>query len=533
MQCVPSNLLVKQTLILSKICAVGMILGLVACQRAEPQVSRLKPLPQDPNVQVYMNQDQAEQYSEPYRSVTRSGSNLEQVLINAIASAKTSIDVAVQEFRLPGVAKALRDRAATGVKVRVILENTYARPYSRYSSADVAKLSDREKDRYEEARKLIDQNGDNQLSETEIAERDALVILDNARIPRIDDTADGSRGSGLMHHKFVVVDQSTVIVTSANFTLSDVHGDLRNPGSRGNANNLVRIQSSEVAKLFTEEFNLLWSGKFGVKKPQRSLQEIRVGDSTIAVQFSPSSAKVPWEETTNGLIASILGQATQSIDLALFVFSEQELADEIAAKNQPGIAIRALIEPSFAYRSYSELLDMLGVAFGDNCKLERNNRPWLSPLKTAGVPQLPPGDMLHHKFGVVDRHTIVAGSHNWTPAANRNNDETLIVIRNPIVAAHYDREFERLFSSAILGIPAKVQQKIDQHRQKCPQVESTDAIINLNTATLEQLEALPGVGKGLAKRIIAARPIRSLEDLDRIPGVGAKVLDQVRDRVTW
>jgi phosphatidylserine/phosphatidylglycerophosphate/cardiolipin synthase-like enzyme len=519
----------------SKICAIAVTIGLAACQRAEPQVVRPKLLPQDPNIQVYMNQDQASQYTEPYRKITRSGTDLEQVLIDTIVSAKSSIDVAVQEFRLPRVAKALRDRAAAGVKIRVILENTYSRPYSAYTLDDVAKLPDREKDRYQEARTLIDQNGDDQLSPSEIQQMDALMILDNAKIPRIDDTYDGSQGSGLMHHKFLVVDHKFVIVTSANFTTSDIFGDFRTESSQGNANNLLKIQSAELAQLFTQEFNFMWNRQFGVKKPYRSPQEIKVGKVTIAVQFSPSSGKIPWKDTTNGLIANVLEQATQSIDLALFVFSEQDLVNAIAPNHQQGLSIRALIEPSFAYRSYSEGLDMLGVSLSNSCKSESINRPWQSPIKTVGVPQLPPGDMLHHKFGIVDRHTVITGSHNWTPAANRGNDETLIVIRDSTVAAQFHQEFERLYSAAILGIPPAIQRKIDAHRQKCSPTDSANfnGLVNLNTASLEELETLPGVGKGMAKRIMAARPIRSWEDVDRIPGVGAKLLERVRDRVTW
>lgn len=511
------------------------MVGLTACQRVEPQVIRPTTLAQDPHIQVYMNQNAAGQYTEPYRKITRSGDNFEQMVIDAIAQAKSSIDVAVQEFRLPNVAKALRDRAKAGVKVRVILENTYSRPYSAYTSADVAKLPKREQDRYQEARTLIDQNRDGQLNPSEINERDALVILDNAKIARIDDTADGSRGSGLMHHKFLVIDNQTVIVASANFTLSDFFGDLRTESSRGNANNLLKINSPDLAKLFTEEFNFLWGRRFGTKKPYRPAQQVKIGDTLIAVQFSPASSKVEWQETSNGLIARLLAQAEHSIDLALFVFSEQDLVNTIEPQAQKGIPIRALIEPSFMYRPYSEGLDMLGVALSDHCKLEANNRPWQSPIKTVGVPQLPPGDMLHHKFGMVDRHTVLTGSHNWTPAANRNNDETLLAIRSPVVAAHFQQEFERLYANATLGIPPALQRKIDAEQKNCPNIRTpqTNGVINLNTATIEELESLPGVGKGLANRIIAARPIHSLEDLDLVPGVGAKLLEKIRDRVTW
>lgn len=48
--------------------------------------------------------------------------------------------------------------------------------------------------------------------------------------------------------------------------------------------------------------------------------------------------------------------------------------------------------------------------------------------------------------------------------------------------------------------------------------------VNVNTATQEQLEALPRVGPSLARAIIAGRPLRSLADLDRIRGVGEATL---------
>lgn len=504
---------------------------LTGCKAASSVSVRPTPLPQAPNVQVFMNQEQSAEYTEPYRKIGRSGDNLEQVLIEGISSATSSIDVAVQEFRLPNVAKALRDRAAAGVKVRVILEHEYARPYSAYTKAELEKLPEREKARYEESRTLIDLNRDGELSEDEIRDRDALVILDNAKILRIDDRADGSRGSGLMHHKFMVVDGKTTIVTSANWTLSDVFGDFARSSSRGNANNLLKIDSAELSKAFTEEFEVMWRDrKFGVKKPTRPVQQFKIGETVIDLHFSPNSATIPWKQTSNGLIAKTLQQSTQSIDLALFVFSDQDLVNVIESRSN----IRALIEPSFAYRSYSEALDMLGVALSDNCEWELNNRPWQNPLKTVGVPQLPPGDLLHHKFGIVDRQIVITGSHNWSLAANRNNDETLLIIRNPTVAAHFQREFDRLYANSILGVPPAIQRKIEAQQKQCPPpAVRVDGKVNLNTATQAELEALPGVGTGLAKRITQARPIRSFEDLDRVPGVGKKLMERLRGRITW
>ncbi len=567
-------------------------LGLPGCQRgpAAGEPSRLAPLPQAELIRVYTNHEPAASYTELDRPQTRPGDNLEQVIVETIAAAKTNITVAVQELRLPRIAAALEERQQAGVKIRVMLENTYSRPFSSFTEAEVDKWPDRERDRYRESRRLIDQNGDGQLSSEEIATRDALVMLDRAQIPRLDDTADGSAGSDLMHHKFLVVDDRTVIVTSANLTPSDIHGDLKVPASRGNANSLLKITSPELAQLLTEEFNLMWGdgpggkkdSKFGTRKPLRPARQVTIGDTRVEVQFSPTARSVPWDSSSNGLIAKTLSGATQTIELALFVFSDQNLVNKLEPLHQNGVQIRALIDPGFAFRPYSEALDLLGVTLTEECKTESTNRPWQNPITTVGVPRMPPGDLLHHKFGIIDQKVVIMGSHNWTEAANNGNDETLLVVHSPVVAAHYQREFDRLYTDAILGVPPAIKKKAAAQKQQCPQVQArgsgstpqpqpsdrpndrpTPAVkpsqpapatptvtptesasssqsnpnrINLNTATQAELETLPGVGPKLALRIIAAReqkPFGSLEDLDRVPGMGSKQLDKLRDRVTW
>ncbi|MHC5775693.1 DUF655 domain-containing protein [Nostoc sp.] len=528
-----------------------LIFPLAGCQRVQSYNQRPAPLPQDPLVQVYFNHSESSEYKEAYRQQTRLGDDLEKQIVDAISHAKSTVDVAVQELRLPKVAQALVDRQKAGVKVRIILENIYSRPWSSLTSTEVSKLDKREQERYQEFRQFIDINQDNQLSSAEINQRDALIILQNAKIPWIDDQADGSAGSSLMHHKFVIVDDRTVIITSANFTLSDTSGDFTNSSSLGNANNLLQIDSPELASLFTQEFNVMWGdgpggqpdSQFGLKKPMRSPKQITLGNTQITVQFSPTSPTQPWSNSSNGLIGKTLDSATKSIDMALFVFSEQHLANILEKRHQQSVEIRALIEPQFIYRPYSEALDMMGVALSNKCKYEVDNHPWSNPITTVGVPVLAKGDLLHHKFGVIDSQTVITGSHNWSDAANSGNDETLVVIESPIVAAHYLREFARLYAKIKPGLPPGIQEKIKLEQTRCPQIKTSSSTelqaikkVNINTASLEELATLPGVGKKLAQRIIISRQqqkFTSLQDLERVSGVSAKTLEKWSVGVTW
>ena len=423
---------------------------LYGCQTAIPspaKLDRIPALPQDPLIQTYMNHNEAAEYTERDRSITRSGDNLEQIIIDGINSAQTSIQIAVQEFRLPRIAQALADRSRAGVKVFVIIENQYSTPYSRFTPAQIAALPKRDRQRYDNNKAIIDENKDGTLSPDEIQTRDALVVLDRAQVPRMDDR---SGTSGLMHHKFMIIDGKNTIVTSANWTPSDIHGDITNPSSRGNANNLVKINSVEIATAFQTEFKLMWEKKqFKRKKGDRPTQTFTIGRSTVRLHFSPTEKRANWNTSSNGLIAETLTSTKTSIDMALFVFSDVKLSTQLAPLTQKPIAIRGLFDPSFMTRPYSKSLDMLGLSVPCQGK---NSNPWNPPAQSVGVPKLPPGDLLHHKFAILDRTTVILGSHNWTIAANHTNDETLLIVTNPQVAAHYQQEFDRLFKTAKLGV---------------------------------------------------------------------------------
>lgn len=55
--------------------------------------------------------------------------------------------------------------------------------------------------------------------------------------------------------------------------------------------------------------------------------------------------------------------------------------------------------------------------------------------------------------------------------------------------------------------------------------------IDVNSASADELEALPGIGPTLARRIVEARPYQSVADLDRVPGVGVARLAGMREHV--
>ena len=60
--------------------------------------------------------------------------------------------------------------------------------------------------------------------------------------------------------------------------------------------------------------------------------------------------------------------------------------------------------------------------------------------------------------------------------------------------------------------------------------------ININTATLAELDLLPGVGEVTAERIVGFReengPFRSVDDLIHVEGISDRTIDAFRDQIT-
>ncbi|MFN3698839.1 MAG: helix-hairpin-helix domain-containing protein [Dictyoglomus sp.] len=96
-----------------------------------------------------------------------------------------------------------------------------------------------------------------------------------------------------------------------------------------------------------------------------------------------------------------------------------------------------------------------------------------------------------------------------------------------------------LKDGAKIYVPSKSEENkvnsLIQNKNSLPYQQ--DSKININTATKEQLESLPGIGPTLAQRIVDYRNenglFTSLEDLLNVKGIGEKKLEKIKDKVTW
>ncbi len=81
-------------------------------------------------------------------------------------------------------------------------------------------------------------------------------------------------------------------------------------------------------------------------------------------------------------------------------------------------------------------------------------------------------------------------------------------------------------------VAADSKQAPDDHAQADVAQTADERKLDLNTATEASLAVVPVIGQDGARAIIAARPFVSINGLDRLRGLSAERLEQIRTRVT-
>ncbi len=237
----------------------------------------------------------------------------------------------------------------------------------------------------------------------------AYQQLERAGIPVV-----AGNPNAIMHNKFVVADRAAVWTGSWNFTTNDTY--------RYN-NNGILIQSPDLARNYTATFEKMFNDKkFGpARKAGGTRPRLVIAGVAVENYFSP-------EDRVMEKIIARVKTAAQSIDFMAYSFTDDDLANAITARAQAGVRVRGVFENTGSETRFSE--------FGR--------------MKTAGLDVWQDGNpyLMHHKVFIVDNRTVICGSFNFSKNAEEANDENVLIIDDPALAAPFTAEFERVYAQA-------------------------------------------------------------------------------------
>jgi competence protein ComEA len=107
--------------------------------------------------------------------------------------------------------------------------------------------------------------------------------------------------------------------------------------------------------------------------------------------------------------------------------------------------------------------------------------------------------------------------------------------KNSLNLAARVEDAERLDIPYIVGSAPAMQESFTVISEGTPSTSNED-LVNINTASAEELDTLPGIGPTTAQNIIAYRdengPFGSIEDIVNVSGIGAATYDGIKDLIT-
>lgn len=285
-----------------------------------------------------------------------------------INNAKTSIDFALYGIENQNeVLKALKDAKERGVLIRGVVDS---KPDNTYVYKDTEKL--------------------------------------NADFDIISDFKPH-----FMHNKFFIFDNKTVITGTANVSASGTGGY--------NANTVVLIKNSSVARLYTREFNEMYRGNFSLAK-ENSSQKILLNDGKeVDIYFSPAGNPL-----YKGILP-LLTKAKKEIFVSIFYLTNKEIINALIEAKKQGVDVKIIYD-----------------AVGANAMKEK-----VRSLRDAGVLLKVEnwGGKNHEKNMVIDSEYLITGSANFSNSGMKKNDENILIFKNAALAGFYRKHFLNLYNS--------------------------------------------------------------------------------------
>lgn len=208
------------------------------------------------------------------------------------------------------------------------------------------------------------------------------------------------KASGLMHRKIFVIDEELVYLSSANLTT---------PSLKMHGNALIGMWQRDLA-----QFCIASSQPKGT---------FRVGKTEVTLFLLPEGH----EEALNSLLEKI-HTCQHRLDAALFTLTHPLIVEALKNAKQRQIEVNIAID-YYSRRGASQ----------SACKSLQDQG--ICILESLG------GQLLHHKWAIIDQKSLVFGSANWTGSAFTDNQDYVFFIEG--LNEKQQRSFKKIWQAIV------------------------------------------------------------------------------------
>ena len=183
-----------------------------------------------------------------------------------------------------------------------------------------------------------------------------------------------------------------------------------------------------------------------------------------------------------------INQAEAFINIAMYIFTDREIALPLTKAHERGVKVRLYLDKEQVEYQYSQSRFL--VQKGIKTRISSNNY------------------IMHHKFAIIDNRILLTGSYNWTFSANNRNDENLMIIDDLEIIEIFQNQFINLWTNKYsLERTRQLYKiaKVDFLPTSSTFTKPKDKVININTASQDELIKIFQISEPLARKIIALR----------------------------
>jgi len=121
-----------------------------------------------------------------------------------------------------------------------------------------------------------------------------------------------------------------------------------------------------------------------------------------------------------------ISKAQKTIDVVMYNLTNREISQELIKAKGRGVWVRVFLDPGEGNGRYSKGRYLMGK--GIDVRFYTGN------------------GLMHNKFAVIDNRILITGSFNWTAAAERENQENLLIITDENAVKQYAQRFDMLWA---------------------------------------------------------------------------------------